>query len=95
MNRKNAYIEKAQAKIDEYAARIDALKAKARGEVAGQKIGAHEQLDKLETKLKAAKSKLADLTDAAGDSWEDLSGRVEELTDELGASVKKFIDKHK
>jgi predicted nucleic acid-binding Zn-ribbon protein len=94
MKRKDAYIEKAQARIDEYACKLDELKAKARGEVAGLKIDAKEQVDKLEVKLDAAKVRLAELTDSAEDKWEDLSTRFEVLADDLGASFRKFFEKH-
>lgn len=93
MNRKDAYIEKANARIEEYSARLDVLKAKAREEVADQKISAHEHIVKLEAKLETAKSRLDELTAAAGDGWEDLSGRFEELADDLGASFRKFFAK--
>ena len=95
MNKRDAYIEKAQAKIEEYNARLDVLKAKAKGEIASQKITANEQIDKLDEKLNAAKKQLAKLTDSAGDAWEEFSGRFEELADDLGASIKKFIDRHR
>jgi len=92
MNKKDAYIEKAQAKIEEHSAKLEALKAKAG--VVDLKMEAHEQIDKLEVKLNAAKSRLAELTDAAEDKWEDLSDRFEILADDLGTSVKKFFEKH-
>jgi predicted nucleic acid-binding Zn-ribbon protein len=94
MNKKDAYIEKAQAKIEEYACKLDELKAKTKGEIAGLKIDAQEQLDKLEAKLDAAKLRLAELADSAEDKWEDLSGRFEVLADDLGSSFKKFFEKH-
>lgn len=94
MNEKDAYIEKAQAKIEEYVAKLDVLKAKTKGEGAELKIEAHEQIDKLEVKLDAIKSQLAETSDAAEDAWRDLSRRFEELADDLGASFKKFFEKH-
>lgn len=95
MSKKDAYIKKSQATIMEYTAKLDVLKAKAKGEVADLKIDAYEQIEKLETKLKTAKSRLSDLTNAAEDKWQGLSDRFEELTDEIGASIKKLIDKYK
>jgi len=83
MSKKDAYIEKAQAKIEEYACKLDELKAKAKGEVAGLKIELLEQIDKL-----------AELTDSAEDKWEDLSTRFEVLADDLGTSFRKFFEKH-
>jgi hypothetical protein len=95
MSKKDAYIEKAQAKIDEYAAKIEVLKSKSKGDIAGKKIVAYEQIEKLDTKLSAAKMRLVDLSESAGDTWEGLSGRLEELAEDLGVSIKKLIDKYK
>jgi predicted nucleic acid-binding Zn-ribbon protein len=94
MNKKDAYIEKAQAKIEEYACKLDELKARAKGEVAGLKIDTQEQVYKIEVKLDAAKVRLAELTDSAEDKWEDLSTRFEVLADDLGTSFRKFFEKH-
>lgn len=93
MSKRDAYIEKAQAKVDEHAAKIQQLKAQAKGGVADKKISAHNQLEKLEAKLDAAKAKLAEVKDSAEDAWEDVASRFESLADEVGASVKKFFSK--
>ena len=94
MNKKDAYVEKAQARIEEYACKLDELKARARAEVAGMKIDAQEQIDKLEVKLEAAKLRLAELTESAEDKWQDLSLRFEVLAEDLGTSFRKFFEKH-
>ncbi len=94
MNSKDAYLEKAAAKIEEYSARLELLKAKAGVEVANRKISAQEQIVKLEASLEHAKSRLAELSDAAEDGWEELSERFDELADDLGASFRKFFAKH-
>ena len=93
MSKKDAYVEKAQAKISEQSAKLDELKAKVKGQVADQKIEAHEHIEKLELKLDAAKSRLAEISDSAEEGWHDLTARYETLTDEFGASVKKFFGK--
>jgi predicted RNase H-like nuclease (RuvC/YqgF family) len=94
MSKKDAYIEKAQAKIEEYACKLDELKARTKGEVDGMKIDAQQQIDRLEIKLDATRLRLAELTDSAEDKWQDLSGRFEVLADDLGASFRKFFEKH-
>ena len=91
MSKKDAYIEKAQAKIDEQTARLNRLKAQVKGEVASQKIEAYERIEKLESTLKAAKSRLKEVTDSAGEAWKEEAKRFESLADELGASFKKFF----
>lgn len=93
MSKKDAYVAKAQAKIDEQAANLNKLKAKAKGEVADKKIETHKRIEKLETKLDSAKSRLEEISDSAEDKWEDLTDRFEELTDDLGSAFKKFFGK--
>ncbi len=94
MNSKDAYIEKAAARIEEYSAKLELLKAKAGVEVVNRKIDAQEHIVKLEASLENAKSRLTELSDAAEDGWEDLSERFEVLADDLGASFRKFFAKH-
>jgi predicted nuclease with TOPRIM domain len=93
MSKKDAYIEKAQAKIDEQSAKLDQLKAQFKGHVSDKKIDAYEKIEKLELKLDAAKSRLAEIIGSAEDKWEDLADRLEILADEVGTSVKKFFGK--
>ncbi|MGJ8669530.1 MAG: hypothetical protein ACSHXK_08590 [Oceanococcus sp.] len=91
MSKRDLYLEKAQAKIDEQVARLDQLKARVRGKVADQKIVAHDHLEKLDANLENAKVKLAEVKDAAEDTWEDVAGRLDRLSDDLAASFKKFL----
>jgi len=93
MSKKDAYVEKAQAKIDEHSAKLDQLRAQFKGEVSNKKIEAYEKIEKLEAKLNTAKSRLAEIIGSAEDKWEDLTDRLESLGDEVGASVKKFFSK--
>lgn len=93
MSKKDAYVQKAQAKIDEQSAKLDQLKAQFKGEVSDKKIDAYEKIEKLEAKLSAAKSRLAEIIDSAEGAWEDLTVRLESLADEVGTSVKKFFGK--
>lgn len=93
MSKRDAYIEKAQAKIDEQSAKISGVKAKVKGKVADQKIEAHEHIEKIESKINAAKAQLAEIAGSAENAWEDLSKRFDVLSDDLSASVKKFFSK--
>ena len=93
MSKKEAYVAKAQAKISEQSAKLDELKAKVKGQVADQKIEAYEHIEKLELKLDAAKSRLAEISDSTEERWQDCTVRYETLTEEFGASIKKFFGK--
>ena len=91
MTRQEEYIKKAQAKFDGLKAEFDRLKARARGEIADQKLISQEKLDELEKKIESAKARLAEMTDSAGDKLENLKGRFEVLADDIGNSFKKFF----
>lgn len=93
MSKKDAYLAKAQATIEEQAAKLDVLKAQAKGKVANQKIEANKTIETLESKLDSAKSRLAEIVDSTEDTWEDLTDRFETLADDVGTSVKKFLGK--
>ncbi|WP_373080695.1 hypothetical protein [Zhongshania sp.] len=93
MSKKDAYVAKGQATIDEQIAKLDMLKAKVKSQVADQRIDAHEHIEKLEKKLATAKLRLAEVANSAEDKWEDLSARFDELSDDLSATVKKFFSK--
>jgi DNA repair exonuclease SbcCD ATPase subunit len=93
MSKKDAYIEKAQAKIEEQSAKLEQLKAKLKGETASIKIESNKRIEKLESNLDAAKTRLAEIKDSAEDAWEDLTERFDNLADDVGASVKKFLGK--
>ncbi len=93
MSKKDAYVEKAQAKVEEQSAKLSRLKAQVKGEVADKKIDTYNLIEKLEAKLASAKSQLNEIANATEDKWESLSERFETLSDEVSASVKKFLGK--
>lgn len=93
MSKKDAYIQKVQAKIEEQTAKLKGLQAKAKGNVADQKLMAYDQIEKLEKTLDNAKVRLNEVTDAAEDKWESLTGRLDALTEEVTASAKKLLGK--
>jgi len=93
MSKKDAYIEKARAKIDEQIAKLDQLKAGAQDEIADKKIKTHEKIEELEAKIKDAKAHLSEMTDAAEDAWENIKNKFDNLADDIGHSFKKFFGK--
>lgn len=93
MSKKDAYIEKAKAKIDEQTARLELLKAKAKGEIADQKIKMHDKIRDLESKLETAKSHLGEISNVAEDAWEHLQEKADSITDNIGGSLKKLFGK--
>ncbi|MDG6773980.1 hypothetical protein QCB45_06525 [Thiomicrorhabdus sp. ZW0627] len=94
MSKKDEYKAMAEAKIEEYTARINELKAKTKFEAAEVKLEMHEQIEKLEAKLDVAKSEFEELSDEAGQTLEDWSDRFEVLGKDLESAFKKFFSKH-
>ena len=76
---KEAYRKKAEARIEEQQAKLDQLRAKAKGVGAAVRLEAEKQIGELEEKLRKAKRKLAEVADAAEDAWEDVSSSAKRL----------------
>ncbi len=93
MSKKELYIAKAQAKINEQSAKLDQLKAKAQGEIAEKRLKSQERIKELETKIEDAKAHLSEITNATEDAWENLKNRFDNLADDIGSSFKKFFGK--
>lgn len=92
MSHRDAYIEKAQAKIDEYSAKLDQLKAQAKGKQADEKIEAQRNADKLEAEIQAAKQRINEWANATEDNPQDVSSRFKTLADDLDNSFRKFFN---
>ena len=92
MSTRNAYIEKAQAKIDEYSAKLDQLKAQAKSKQADEKIEAQRNADKLEAEIQAAKQRINEWANSTQDDPKDVSSRFNTLADDLENSFRRFFN---
>lgn len=93
MNNVEAYKEKYSAKLDEWKAEIDKLKAKATQEKSDVSISFHEKIDELERKRGDVKKELEKLSAAGNDAWEDLKSGVEKACTDLSGSIKAAMHK--
>ena len=91
MSNKDAYIEKAQAKIEEYSAKLDQLKAQAKSKQADGKIETQKQADQMEADLQVARQKLSELSNTTEENSEDISDRFKTLSNDLETSFRKFF----
>lgn len=73
MSKKDVYRQKIEAEIEEQKARLSVLKAQAKQKIADGKLGAYEEIEKLESKLEGAKSTLKNLKDSSEETLEKLS----------------------
>lgn len=76
-SKKDAYIQKLKAKIDEWNADLDKLAAKADQADGETKIKYQQQIEGLKSKREELQGKIADLKDASESAWEDLKDGVE------------------
>ncbi len=75
--KRDAYVQKLKAKIDEWNADIDKLTAKADQTQAEAKIKYQQELEDLRGKRQELEDKIADLQSSGESAWEELKQGVE------------------
>lgn len=93
--KKDAYVQKLKAKMDEWNAEIDKLEAKVDQADAEAKIEYEKQLEDLRAKRKDAEDKMAELQQAGEGAWEDLKAGIESAWDSLGSALKSASSRFK
>ena len=93
--RKDAYTRKAEARLEEAMARLDMVKAKIKGAVAGGQMELEATLKNAEqladAQVETVKRRLARLREAGEDSWDDAKQGVDEAWEELSVAIKKIV----
>lgn len=89
MTNKDAYVRKAEARIDQANAEIEKYKAKAAEAGADAEIRYGETLNELRAKREAAVAKLDELKAAGDDALEEIRQNLEKLIDEFDAAPKR------
>jgi len=87
------YEQRTAARLDEWQAKMQALKAKTTRVSADAQIGAREQLEKLHDKSDEMKEKLKDLKSKSSDNWEDAKQHLESSMSEFETALKGLISK--
>lgn len=95
MSEKELYRQKVQAKLDEWKADLDKLRARASAAGADAKLELNEQIQRLEAKIKEGEKKLAELADTSEDAWDSVKHGFESAWEALKASFKEAADKFK
>lgn len=95
MSDKELYRQKKQAKLDEWKAEIDKLKARASGASADAQLKMNKQTEALESKIEEGKAKLAELADASDDAWESLKDGIESAWDSVKSAFSEAASKFK
>jgi chromosome segregation ATPase len=92
---KEAYLEKLKAKMAEWNAQIDMLKAKAAQSKADAKIEIEKRVGDLETHRQEVEHKIQQLVQASGPAWEDLKVGVKSAWNKLDEAVRSATEKFK
>jgi len=92
---KELYKQKFQAQLDGWKADIDKLKARAKGAKADAQLDMNKLVDDLEHKLKAANSKLTELSHAGEGAWDTVKKSAESTWESLKTGMQDAMAKFK
>jgi uncharacterized coiled-coil DUF342 family protein len=93
MNIREAYEQKQQAQLNEWAARIKKLKAKADMAEADAQFEYYRQIEELRSMQDAAANRLAEIKNAGDDAWEDLKAGMDSAGGSLGSALKTAMSR--
>ena len=89
MDKKDLYIQKLNAQLEEWSASIDVLKARADKATADLKIGYYKQLEDLKAKRESARERVDGLKAAGGDAWERMATAIDASWGDIKAAFDK------
>ena len=98
MEAREIYKQKYEAQMHEWSAKLDVMKAKTEKLTAEAKLEMLPKIQATESKLEAAKAKLADLAEATGDKWDDVTKGLEGFWVDIKASAEgaaQALEKHR
>ncbi len=92
---KAAYEKKLQAQLDEWAAEIDKLKAKADAAEGNAQVEYYKEVENLQSKKNEANEKLTELKHSSDHAWEDLKAGLDNAWHSLGSALKTASSRFK
>lgn len=95
MSEKKLYEQKLRARLDEWRADLDKLKAQAKGASANAQIDMRKQIDSLEAQVERARGQLNELGRASDEAWTSLRAGLEASWDSLKRGFKDAAEKFK
>lgn len=93
MREKELYQQKMEAKLDEWKAEAEKLRAKAAGADADAKLDANRKAEELDRKIETGNQRLAEIREAGEDTWESVKARVDAAWDTLTSEVRELAGK--
>ena len=95
MKNKEAYVQKLHAKINEWNADIDRLKAKANQVEADSRIEYQKQIEVLKSKRDDIEKKVAEISRSGEDAWEDLKAGADLAWEAMSEAIKSATSRFK
>ena len=95
MSTKEAYKQKIEAEVELAQAKLAELRAVAKGCAADTRIKYDQQIEELQQKVDATKTKLKALAETGEDAWEHLKDGVDNAWGALSSAVKDTAAKLK
>lgn len=87
MTEKDAYQQKLQAKLEEWRAEIDRLKARAKEAEADAQVRHRQEIRDLQAKREALKKEWSRLQQSSGDAWQEVKSGADKAWSELSTSI--------
>ena len=95
MASRQAYVQKLNAQLKEWDAKLDQLSAKAQKATADARINYENELEGLKARRGVAQKKLEELGQRGENAWEDMKDGIERVWDEMGKAVEKVAARFK
>ncbi|MFO7545225.1 MAG: hypothetical protein R6W77_06980 [Trueperaceae bacterium] len=93
MREKELYQQKMEAKLQEWKAEAEKLRAKAAGADADAKLEANRKAEELDRKIATGNERLAEIREAGEDTWDSVKARVDKAWDTLTSEVRELAGK--
>jgi hypothetical protein len=84
---RDAYKQKMEAQLAEWAAKLDVFKARADGIRAEARIQLLSEAEELKTLELAAREKIREVESAADEKWQELRSGIDQRWDQLSGSI--------
>lgn len=95
MATKQVYLQRLEAQLKDWDARLSVLSAKAQRVKADARIGYENEVETLRRNRAAARAMLEDLGKRGEDAWEDMKDGVETARDEMRRGLEKLAARFK
>jgi len=95
MTERDQYIEKTKAKIDQWNADIDRMKARAEEVGADARIEYQKRLDEMRAQRDEAEAQLKTLREASDDAWRDMKAGFDKAWDNISGAFDSAMARFK